>query len=95
MYQLYTGYLPFYDQLEKEMMDKILEAEPAPPREHNAKIESAIEAVILKLLQKDPDRRYQSAADLLVELKKIYDRSAVAGTRGGEEGAAPSHLRDR
>jgi serine/threonine protein kinase len=93
MYQLYTGYLPFYDELEKEMMEKILEVEPDPPREYNQEIEPAIEAVILKLLQKDPDRRYQSAAELLVELKKIYERLAVAGTRRREAGA-PSQPRD-
>ncbi|HEU4381973.1 MAG TPA: protein kinase [Anaeromyxobacteraceae bacterium] len=73
MYQLYTGYLPFYDEIEKEMMEKILEAEPVLPREYNEKIDPAIEAVILKLLQKDPGRRPQSARELLVELKRIYE----------------------
>ena len=72
MYQLYTGYLPFYDEIEKEMMEKVLEAEPVLPREYNEKIDPAIEAVILRLLQKDPSRRYQSAQELLVELKRIY-----------------------
>jgi PAS domain S-box-containing protein len=86
MYQLYTGYLPFYDELEREMMEKILEAEPDSPREYNREIEPAIEAVILKLLQKDPDRRYQSAHELLAELKRIYGagrfREAAAAERG-------------
>lgn len=72
MYQLYTGCLPFYDDIEKEMMDKILEAEPVLPRKYNKKIEPSIEAVILKLLQKDPTRRYQSAPELLKELKDVY-----------------------
>jgi len=85
MYQLYTGYLPFYDEIEKEMMEKILEAEPVLPREYNEKIDPAIEAVILRLLQKDPSRRYQSAQELLVELKRIYgarlfQETAVAGS---------------
>ena len=79
MYQLHTGHLPFYDDVEKEMMDKILEAEPVPPREYNEEIDPAIEAVILKLLQKDPNRRYQSAQELLVELKQIYGASALPG----------------
>ncbi len=79
MYQLHTGHLPFYDDVEKEMMDKILEAEPVLPREYNEEIDPAIEAVILKLLQKDPNRRYQSAQELLVELKQIYGASALPG----------------
>lgn len=73
MYQLYTGYLPCYDEIEKKMMEKILEAEPVLPREYYEKIDPAIEAVILKLLQKDPSRRYQSAQELRVELKRIYE----------------------
>ncbi len=72
MYQLYTGCLPFYDDIEKEMMEKILEAEPILPREYNRQIDPAIEAVILKLLQKDPARRYQSARELSAELERIY-----------------------
>lgn len=86
MYQLYTGFLPFYDENEREMMEKILEAEPVVPREYNRNIDPAVEAVILKLLQKDPDDRYQSAQELLAELKRIYGDGRE--TRRGEEGAA-------
>ncbi len=94
MYQLYTGYLPFYDEIEMEMMEKILEAEPVPPREHDQGIAPAIEAVILKLLQKDPAGRYQSARELLGELRRLFDRSAVPGGRGGEQGG-PGAAQDR
>lgn len=87
MYQLYTGYLPFYDELEREMMEKILEAEPDSPSEYNREIEPAIEAVILKLLQKDPDRRYQSAHELLAELKRIYGAGRFQEAAAAERGA--------
>ncbi len=86
MYQLYTGYLPFYDELEKEMMEKILEEDPIPPSEFNKEIDPAIEEVILKLLQKDPDRRPQSAEDLRERLRDIYGagtfRESAVATRG-------------
>ena len=72
MYQLYTGYLPFYDELEKEMMEKILEADPVPPSEYRKEIDPAIEAVILRLLEKDPNRRYQGAQELSVKLREIF-----------------------
>jgi PAS domain S-box-containing protein len=90
MYQLYTGYLPFYDDIEKEMMDKILEAEPVLPRKYNKKIEPSIEAVILKLLQKNPNLRHQSAPELLKELKDVYGAlkkapaKVVSMSRGGK-----------
>ncbi len=98
MYQLYTGYLPFYDELEKEMMEKILEAEPDSPREYNEDIHPAIEAVILRLLQKDPDRRYQSAQELLVELRRIYDAGLLRRPgrwKGGRERAPAGRLGPR
>jgi PAS domain S-box-containing protein len=85
MYQLYTGYLPFYDENELEMMEKVLEAEPTAPHEYGKKIDPALEAVILKLLQKDPDHRYPSAQDLMAELKRVYAGPAAREERGGEE----------
>ncbi len=94
MFQLYTGYLPFYDENEMEMMEKILEAEPTAPHEYAPGIDPALEAVILKLLQKDPDRRYPSAQDLMAELKRIYGDAGAREERGGEE-AAPAVPRGR
>jgi CheY-like chemotaxis protein len=64
MYLLYTGELPFYSEVEKLLIDQILEQEPAPPREENPEIPPALEEIILKCLKKNLAERYASAVAL-------------------------------
>jgi serine/threonine protein kinase len=68
MYLLYTGLLPFYDDLEKTLIDLILESEPAPPRDENPDIHAALETIILKCLKKNVDDRYPDAQALREDL---------------------------
>jgi PAS domain S-box-containing protein len=68
MYLLYTGLLPFYDDLEKTLIDLILENEPIPPHEENPDIPPALEAIILKCLKKNVDDRYPDAQALKDDL---------------------------
>ncbi|AEB08328.1 protein kinase domain-containing protein [Desulfobacca acetoxidans] len=68
MYLLYTGLLPFYDDLEKNLIDLILESEPIPPHEENPDIPLALEAIILKCLEKDLSKRYPDAQALRDDL---------------------------
>lgn len=74
MYLLYTGDLPFYSEVEKLLIDQILEQEPIPPREHNPDIPPGLEEVILKCLKKKVEDRYENAlalkADLLCHFPK-------------------------
>lgn len=68
MYLLYTGILPFYDDLEKNLIDLILQKEPVPPRAENPEISPELEAIILKCLQKDATARYADAQALKDDL---------------------------
>jgi len=68
MYLLYTGLLPFYDDLEKNLIDLILQKEPIPPRQANPEIPPALEAIILRCLQKDVTARYADAQALQDDL---------------------------
>ncbi len=68
MYLLYTGLLPFYDDLEKTLIDLILESEPAPPHEETPEIPPALEAIILKCLEKNVADRYPDAQALRDDL---------------------------
>ncbi|MGQ9921900.1 MAG: protein kinase domain-containing protein [Desulfobacca sp.] len=68
MYLLYTGLLPFYDDLEKNLIDLILQKEPVPPRQENPELPEALEAIILKCLQKDVAARYPDAQALKDDL---------------------------
>jgi serine/threonine protein kinase len=72
MYLLYTGELPFYSEVEKLLIDLILEQEPAPPRELNPEIPAALEAVILNCLKKNPAERYPHAQALKADLLRHF-----------------------
>jgi CheY-like chemotaxis protein len=80
MYLLYTGELPFYCEVEKLLIDLILEQEPVPPREHRAAIPKALENIILRCLKKKVEERYPSAVALRADLLRHYPHY---GTQGG------------
>ena len=68
MYMLYVEELPFYSEVEKLLIDQILEKEPTPPRQLNPGVPPALEDIILKCLEKDVTKRYASALDLKADL---------------------------
>jgi predicted Ser/Thr protein kinase len=68
LYALSTGFLPFYDENEKQLMDMILEVEPETPRNLEPDLPEEMEAVILKCLQKDWEKRYRTASELKRDL---------------------------
>lgn len=72
MYLLYSGELPFYCEVEKLLIDMILEQEPLPPRELNPEIPPALEAIILKCLKKKVEERYPQANALRDDLLRQF-----------------------
>jgi serine/threonine protein kinase len=72
MYLLYTMELPFYVEVEKLLIDMILEQEPLPPREHNPEIPPALEAIIMKCLKKKVEERYPQATALRADLLRHF-----------------------
>jgi eukaryotic-like serine/threonine-protein kinase len=71
-YELVTGSIPFGGESIVEVGNSILRDEPTPPSEYNPDAE-AVQKIILKCLEKDPERRYQSAAELLDALAGYLD----------------------
>jgi DNA-binding response OmpR family regulator/predicted Ser/Thr protein kinase len=80
MYLLYSGELPFYSEVEKLLIDQILEQEPHPPSEENPEIPPALENIILKCLKKNLEERYSSAVALRDDLLRRFPHY---GTQGG------------
>ncbi len=64
MYVLYTGMFPYYHEVEKVLMDMILELPPPPPSKHNEDLDPEIERIILKCLEKNPEHRFTNAGTL-------------------------------
>lgn len=71
LYELLTGHLPFVGKTTSDTIEKISHAQPEPIARFNYSLPPELERIIRKLLEKDPDRRYQSARELLVDLKNL------------------------
>lgn len=63
LYEVLTGRLPFQTENEFELMKAQTEMMPTPPREINPAIPEAVEAAILKAIQKNPNDRFQTGGD--------------------------------
>src|SRR5262249_29407852 len=69
LYELFTGRVPFSGDSPIAVGFKQLKEEPTSPCELNPQIDSAVESVILRALQKDPLKRYKSVTDLRADLE--------------------------
>jgi Tol biopolymer transport system component len=65
------GTLPFKAATQAGTFDEILHKNPARPGEINPNIPLEFENIVFKLLEKDRDFRYQTASDLLADLKRL------------------------
>jgi serine/threonine protein kinase len=71
LYELATGQRPFTGSNSAEIADKIVHAQPPAIGRLNYDVPPELERITLKCLQKQPDRRYQSARELMVDLKNL------------------------
>jgi eukaryotic-like serine/threonine-protein kinase len=71
LYQLATGKHPFNGTTTAVIFDKILNHEPDAPQQLNPILPSEFGRILNKTLEKDLDFRYQSAADLRADLKRL------------------------
>ena len=71
IYQMATGKLPFPGATSAVVFHGILESHPAPVSQLNPTLPPKLQEIVEKLLEKDRDLRYQSAADLRGDLKRL------------------------
>jgi eukaryotic-like serine/threonine-protein kinase len=71
LYELATGKLPFSGTTNAVIFDAILNRAPVPPARLNRELPAKLDEIICRLLEKDRSLRYQSAADLRSELKRL------------------------
>ena len=71
LYEMATGTVPFSGVTSAVIFDGLLHSTPAPAKELNARLPVAMENVLGKALEKDREMRYQSAAELRADLKRL------------------------
>jgi len=71
LYALLTGRPPFVGDSLTDTVRKIRQAEPEKPKKYQLSIPDQFEGVVLKMLAKRPEDRYQTAAELLKELERV------------------------
>ncbi|MGH9788829.1 MAG: protein kinase domain-containing protein, partial [Candidatus Acidiferrales bacterium] len=73
LYEMATGLRPFRAELPTELSSDILNKPPALPGRLNPDLPAELERIILKSLEKNPERRYQSAKELLIDLQRLAE----------------------
>ena len=71
LYELLTGGPPFRGTTALEILEQVKNAEPVPPSRLVPGLPRDIETIALKCLQKEPDKRYDSAAALAEDLRRF------------------------
>ena len=76
IYNLLTGELPFRGNISM-LIRQIVDEEAPPLRRFNNHVPRDLEVICLKCLQKEPDRRYQTAAEIEADLQRWHDGEAI------------------
>lgn len=76
LYELATGTRPFRETVPAKLTDAILHSGPEPPAARRPEVSAGLSNLILKCLEKDPDRRYQSANELKLDLERLASPTA-------------------
>ena len=77
LYEMLTGQLPFEADNAVSVAIMQLQTDPKPPREINPSIPEGLEEITLRAMQKDPERRYQSAAEMLRDIEEFRRNPAA------------------
>ncbi len=80
LYEMVTGVVPFQGDSAVTIALKHIQEEVVPPKTLNSKIPDSLNKLILKAMEKEPSKRYQTAKEMIADLQKIKNNpNAVIG----------------
>jgi serine/threonine-protein kinase len=78
LYEMTTGKLPFNADSPVTVALQQIQSQPKKPREINSEIPEGLESITIRAMQKDPARRYQSAAEMLRDIEEFKRNPTVS-----------------
>ncbi len=90
LYELLTGSVPFSGESAVAVAVQHVRAEPEPPRRLVPGVSRAAETIVMRLLAKDPGRRYQHAEEVRVDLERARRGEPPLPLRPPGRGPTPS-----
>jgi len=84
LYEMLTGRVPFAVRLPEEVTAAHAAGPPRRPRELNPEVPEGLDAIVMKLLSRDPADRYGSAAELVEDLRRVRDGMPPVSSSAGK-----------
>lgn len=77
LYEMLTGHVPFEDSSPMNVALKHITASPPLLREFRPEISAAVEVMVLRAIDKNPDKRYQTGAEFIQALEQAFGMTDV------------------
>lgn len=81
LYEMLTGKCPFESENQLELAAQVIERVPDDAEKYNPALPPALSSIVHRCLHKDPNRRYESAADLKQDLQRFQSGEVVQAKR--------------
>ena len=77
LYRMLSGRKPFEGRKSRLLIHQVINDEPAPPRKYRKDIPKDLQTICLKAMEKDPAKRYQTAAEMASDLQRYIEGKPI------------------